>query len=99
MRVKHHDKALAQMERELAFTAGRPLAVVRAYRKQMQLIRMAKDERDIRAIPGNHFEKLSGKRSSQRSLRLNKRWRLIIEIEQRDSGPTVHVVTIEDHYQ
>ena len=45
-----------------------------------------------------HFEKLKGNRNHQRSLRLNKQWRLILEIQQSTDGKLVVVISIEDYH-
>lgn len=45
-----------------------------------------------------HFEKLKGNRTHQHSIRLNERWRLIIELEGEASHRTVVVVSIEDYH-
>jgi proteic killer suppression protein len=45
----------------------------------MQYIRAASDERDFYALKSLHYEKLHGKRSHQRSMRLNDQFRLILQ--------------------
>jgi toxin HigB-1 len=45
-----------------------------------------------------HYEKLKGKRSHQRSMKLNDQFRLIVEIENKN-GRTVVVLGIEKHYE
>jgi len=45
------------------------------YRK-LQLLDAASHINDLRVPPGNHLEKLSGKRGDQYSVRVNKQWRL-----------------------
>ena len=64
----------------------------------MQVIRSAPDERVFYGMKSLHFEKLQGKRSHQRSIRLNDQWRLIIEFEGKDPGKIVVVVSIEDYH-
>jgi proteic killer suppression protein len=66
----------------------------------MQVIVAAPDERMFYTMKSLHFEKLEGKRSHQRSMRLNKQWRLILEIEEvkGDPGNTVVVISIEDYH-
>jgi proteic killer suppression protein len=71
---------------------------VRAFRKVMQAIGAAKDERDFYANKGLHFEKLKGRRAGQRSFRLNRQWRLIVEIEKDAAGNAVLVLDIEDYH-
>jgi toxin HigB-1 len=63
----------------------------------MSVITAAKDERDLYALKGFHFEKLRG-RPGERSLRLNKQWRLIISIEEDEDGPYLLIIDIEDYH-
>jgi toxin HigB-1 len=66
----------------------------------MAIIDAAKDERDLYALKGLRFEKLSGKRekSGQRSLRLNKQWRLIVSVEEDKDGTYLLIIDIEDYH-
>src|SRR5438093_1029937 len=79
------------------FSAGYGKEIVKAYRKRIQIIKAARDERDLYAIKGNRFEKLKGDRSHQRSLRLNDKMRLIIEIKEGTSKNRILVIGIEDY--
>ncbi len=45
--------------------------------RKLQLIDDAMADKDLRAPPSNHFEKLSGKLAEFHSIRVNKQWRLI----------------------
>ncbi len=100
MRVRHKTADLDRLETDVKFTAGHGEAVVTAYRRRMQQIRAAVDERAFYALKSLHFEKLQGARSHQRSMRLNDQWRLIVElVDDEDSqGKTVLVVGIEDYH-
>jgi proteic killer suppression protein len=64
----------------------------------MWLIRNAVDERDLREVKANHFEKLKGAREHQHSMRLNDQWRLIVEIEGKGPNKKLIVVGIEDYH-
>jgi toxin HigB-1 len=50
-------KTSDRLETDGRFTAGHSAAIVKAYRKVMQHIRAADDERDLRAWPGLNFKK------------------------------------------
>src|ERR1700733_6999227 len=80
METEFKTEELDLLETDSNYTAGLSRGVVKAYRKRMQAIRAAVDERDLRTVKGNHFEKLPGARSHQHSMRLNDAMRLIIEI-------------------
>jgi toxin HigB-1 len=73
-------------------------AVTRAFRKRMQLIRAAPDERDFYALKSLHFEKLKGNRSHQHSMRLNDQFRLILQYEGVGADKVVVIVGVEDYH-
>jgi len=98
MEVRFLDSDLDRLETDPDFTAGHARAIVASYRKVLQLIRAAPDERDFYQFKSLHYEKLKGKRQHQRSMRLTKKWRLIIELETVDGHKMVVVVAIDDYH-
>jgi proteic killer suppression protein len=70
-----------------------------AFFEVMAIIANAKDENDIRVFKHLHFEKLSGKRSGQYSLRLDRQFRLIIQIEKNEHGKLLLVIEIVDYHR
>ena len=68
------------------------------YRRVLGFIVQAADERDLYAMKSLHYEKLGGGRTGQRSLRLNRQWRLIVRLEPRENENTVVVVEIVDYH-
>ena len=98
MDVEFADQELDRLETDLDFNAGFSSAVVRVYRKRIQMIRAAVDERAFYAMRSLHFEKLKGDRSHQHSMRLNKQWRLILELNKRGRNTVVVIVDIEDYH-
>src|ERR1041385_395924 len=98
MEIEFGNENLDRLETDAGFTAGYARDVVKAYRKRMQAIRAANDERDLLAVRGNRFEKLKGNRSNQYSLRLNDQWRLIVEIKSGTPKNTIVVVGVEDYH-
>lgn len=98
MDVAFADEALDKLEIDPDFNDGRSEAIVRAFRKRMQFIRAAADERDFYALRSLRFEKLNGNRSHQYSMRLNDQWRLIVEIKPAKPKNTIVVVAIEDYH-
>ncbi len=98
MDAEFADDNLARLETDPKFTGGLGPDVVKAFRKAMQVIRAAVDERDFYSLKGLHFEKLDGGRSHQRSIRLNKQWRLILELTDEAPKKTVRVITVEDYH-
>lgn len=98
MEVEFADDDLDRLEVDLQFTAGFAREIVRGFRKAMFLIRAAPDERDFYRLKGLHFEKLEGGRAHQRSVRLNKQWRLVLEFVGQAPNKVVRVVCIEDYH-
>ncbi len=97
MEVRFADAGLDRLETDSSFDGGFSQAIVKAYRKRMQSIRAAPDERDFYAMRSLNFEKLKGPRS-QHSMRLNDQWRLILEMEGKGKNKVLVVVGIEDYH-
>ena len=74
--------------------------VVDDFFEVMAIIEAAEGEQDLYANKGLRFEKLSEKRGkkNQRSLRLNKQWRLIVVIEKDEEGKYILIIDIEDYH-
>lgn len=98
MEVEFDDYDLDRLEADPRFTSGFAAAIVSAFRKRMQTIRSAPDERDFYALKALHFEKLKGKRSHQFSMRLNGQWRLILEFRGKSPNKKAVIVAIEDYH-
>jgi len=98
MEFKFADKDLDRLYTDPRFTGGFPAAVVSMFRKRMQLIRDAPDERDFYQLKSLHYEKLKGERSHQRSMRLNDQYRLVVELRSDGDEKLVYVVQIEDYH-
>lgn len=98
MEVDFEDAELRRLEADDKFTAGFDVAIVKAFRKRMQLIRAAVDERAFYAMKSLHYERLKGDREGQSSMRLNDQWRLILRIRQTEDGRRVVIVSITDYH-
>lgn len=72
--------------------------LTRKFRKVVGLVVQANDERDLRAMVSLHYEKLEGGRAGQRSLRLDKQWRLIVRVETAEDQKTIVVIEIVDYH-
>ena len=74
--------------------------VVDDFFEVMAIIAAAESEQDLYANKGLRFEKLLGKRGkkNQRSLRLNKQWRLIVVLEKDEAGKYILIIDIEDYH-
>lgn len=94
MQLRFEDGRLERLAYVLDYTpkGWRP-DLIRSYRRTINLLHSAHDERDIRNIKGLRLEKLSGKRKGHSSVRINDQTRLVIRFEGKD--PTRLIVIIE----
>jgi toxin HigB-1 len=99
MRFQFKSKKLAALYTEEKNAHKYP-NVIDDFFEVMAMIAAALDERDLYANQGLHFEKLVGKRGKkgQRSLRLNKQWRLIVTLAEDEEGIYLQIIDIEDYH-
>lgn len=98
MEIEFDDDELDRLETDARYIGKHSAAIVSLYRKRLQTIRSAPDERDLYALKSLHFEKLKGKRSHQYSIRLNDQWRLVLEFKGKSPNKKVIIMTIEDYH-
>lgn len=98
MEVTFKNRSLDRLETDASYSAGFSDVIVKSYRKAMQHIRAASDERTLYTRRSFRFEKLSGNRKGQYSMRLNIQWRLIVELHGGGSETTISVVEISDYH-
>ena len=99
MDVEHDDRDLEHLETDVTYTGGLDRSIVCHFRRVMLLIRSVPNESELYKYPSRHFEKLKGDRQHQHSLKLNKKWRLIVEIAKRTSGNCLRIIEITNHYK
>lgn len=99
MRFRFRGKKLRALYTDEKGCEKFPPEVVDAFFTVMSYIAAAADERDFRALRSLHFEKLSGDRKGQHSLRLNKEWRLIVRLQTDGTGKYLSIEDIENHYR
>ena len=99
MRFKFDDDDLQRLYNDPDFRLPRLGSdVTKQFRKKMQLLASAKDERDLYALRGLHLEKLVKKRAGQHSIRLNDQFRLILRFTTDREGRLVTVLEITDYH-
>ena len=98
MEVRFGDADLDRLESDARYTANFPPEVVTRYRKVVGFIRQATDERDLRAWPALHFEKLTERMDGDYSMRLNRQWRLLADLEGTAPNKIVILQKIDNHY-
>jgi proteic killer suppression protein len=70
--------------------------IARAAWKKLDRLEAAVSLQDLAVLPGNRFEKLSGDREAQYSIRINDQWRICFEWPDGSLGP-VHVEITDYH--
>ena len=98
LEVHHDDPDLARLELEAAFTASFAVPVVKGFRKVMQRLRTVSRKASLYRFGGLKLEQLKGKRKHEHSMRLNNKWRLIVEFEGEEPNEIVRMKGIENHY-
>jgi len=95
MDVRFGDNDLERLVFDPRFSGRLPPEVVTRYRKVVAFLRRAKDEQDVRAWPGLRFEKLKEDLAGEYSMRLNRQWRLLADLE---GSTTIILQKIDNHY-
>ena len=62
-------------------------AFERQLQKRLAILADAQSKDDLRLLPSNHFEALSGDRVGQFSIRINSQWRLCFLWSESDNHP------------
>ena len=99
MRLHFDDDELRRLYEEPDYVIKRlGPDITKAYRKKIGFLVAAESELDLRNYKALHYEKLSGDRDGQHSIRLNKQWRLILRVEADEDGRLLIVIEIIDYH-
>jgi proteic killer suppression protein len=99
MRLRFDDDDLRRLYEEPDFVIKQLGSdVTKAFRKKVGFLVAADSELDLRNYKALHYEKLSGDRAGQHSVRLNKQWRLILRVEADEDGRLLIVIEIIDYH-
>ncbi|WP_457315690.1 type II toxin-antitoxin system RelE/ParE family toxin [Sinomonas sp. RB5] len=98
MRVEYKDEELRLLAIDATCMAkGLSRDVIKAYRKVIQLIGAATDERDLYALRGLRLKQLQGNRAGTHSMRLNDQYRLIVTFRS-DAERVAVVIELVDYH-
>lgn len=98
MEVEFGDTSLDRLESDAKYDAGFSQSIVKAFRKRMQTIRNAPDERVFYGMKSIRFEEGRSDRGHQSSMKLNDQWRLALKFKGEGQNRVVLVVGIEDYH-
>lgn len=100
VRVVFRDKRLRRLAEDASYCPRQWGPDIRkAYRKKIQLLQQANDERDLYALRSLHLEKLQGDRVGTSSIRVNDQFRLILTFETDEDGRMVVVIEMVDYHR
>ena len=98
MDVEFQDKRLALIETDRAAETKLPISLINSCRQKLVVIRAAPDERTLRNWKSLHYEKLKGDRDGQRSIRINRQFRLVFTLDEECKPPKITVLDVEDYH-
>lgn len=100
MRIRFEDEDLERLAYDATYQTKRWAAdVTTAYRRVIQRLDAAVDDRDLYAQKSLHFEQLQGDRVGTSSLRINLKYRLIVRLITEDMGRMAIVIDARNHYR
>ncbi|MCA8980626.1 MAG: type II toxin-antitoxin system RelE/ParE family toxin [Planctomycetes bacterium] len=98
MNVEFRDRRIERIVQERRGDGSYPIEVVRALLKCAQALQESPSTASFRStFKSMRLEKLKGDRKHQHSLRLNAKWRLIVEL-QEGTPETATVIEITDYH-
>lgn len=98
MKIEFADPALAKIETDEAGETRLPVAVIKSARRKLTVLRAAIDDRTLRNWKSLHYEKLKGDREGERSIRINKQYRMVFTLDSETDPQTIMVLAIEDYH-
>ena len=72
--------------------------MITAFFEVMTVIEAVVDIREFYKLKSLHFEKLKGTRKNDYSMRLNKQYRLTMQVQKDEDGSFLLVLDIEDYH-
>jgi proteic killer suppression protein len=97
MDIEFRGKRLALIETDRAAETKLPISVINSFRDKIVVLRAAPDERTLRNWKSLHYEKLKGQ-EEERSIRLNKQWRVVLTIDTGCKPNKLTVLRVEDYH-
>jgi proteic killer suppression protein len=97
MEIDFGDKSLALVETDRAGETKLAVSLINSLRQKLHIMRQAPDDRTLRNWKSLHYEKLEG-RGEERSIRINKQWRLIFTLDTSTKPNRITVLGVEDYH-
>jgi plasmid maintenance system killer protein len=94
MELIFEDNAYDRLEVDASYSHGFPAAVVGLYRSRLQILRAARDERDLAAMRCLVFRPRQPRSRRQHSIRLNNHYCLIVKLRRRPGEVVLDIVEV-----
>lgn len=99
MQVIIHDRFLGEVANKTHGKLPFPVEVATVFRMRLNQIVQAQSTQDLRKLKSLHFEKLKEKRYKDKySIRINKSYRLIFNIDINNGIEIIGIEEISNHY-
>ena len=98
MEIEFADPTLALIETDEAGATRLPVAVIKSARRKLTVLRAATDDRTLRNWKSLHYEKLKGGREGERSIRINKQYRMVFTLDSETDPQIITVLAVEDYH-
>ena len=98
MEIEFANPELSHVESESAGLTRLPVSVIKSVRRKLNVMRAATDDRTLRNWKSLHYEKLSGDREGQRSIRINDRYRMTFVLDNEATPKKITVLAVEDYH-
>lgn len=96
MKIEFRDKRLALIRTERAHELKLPFAVIKTCREKLIFLEAAPDERTLRNWKSLNYKKLEGDKEGLRQIRINDQYRIVFELNEATTPPTIIVAEIGD---
>src|SRR3954468_19677614 len=97
MEIEFKDERLALVETDRAAETRLSVALINSLRDKLVVLRAASDERTLRSWKSLHYEKLE-RPGDQRSIRINKQFRLVFTIDTKCKPNKIRILGVEDYH-
>ena len=98
MDIEFQDAEFDRLAFDGSYSGSWSSAIIRGYRKRLNVIMQAPSRQTLYAFRGLRLEKLGGKYKGYHSVRINKQYRIRLKFVNANGGEKVRIIQIEDYH-
>ena len=98
MDIDFQDSELERLAFDESYIGALSPSPLKAYRKQLNLIRQSPNRQVLYAFRSLRLEKLKGKLKDKYSMRINDQFRLIVRFAKKNGKDIIVILKIEDYH-